>query len=180
MGKLHYWNGIDFGLNEASSLDGSGSVIAQILSLRDFNEASVRTVWFPQLVCHVRASGRPPDAWWVSTKVTLFVTADPEGSVTQRFIDVDDPLFLGFCELHPRVYYVGTANDYYIVWEGPGEGLDLHTGRKGNGANFNGVLGQLNYADQHGVFVGVYSPATLFNVSLEGRVLWSTDTPRTP
>lgn len=180
MAKLHFWTGVDAGLTEAAHLDPSGSTLFPVLSGRSFNDTSVRSVWFPQIRSRTTGSGVAGTKWWVSAKVDFVVTADPFGTSTVRDYSVDDPSILGICQLTPSVYYAPTVNDMTILWNGPAIGLNLESGRLGDGTNFNSVIGQFNHTDQHGVFAGVFAASTLFDISLSGRVLWATDTPRPP
>lgn len=179
MAKLKYWTGGDFGLGEHANTIAFTKIF-QVLATRSFDDEIAHSIWFPSVRCAVSSSAGLSTKWWVSSKVSFFATADPDGTVTERDITVDDPDILGFCEMAPHVTSTTSGGSYTITWDGPQGGLNLDTGRKANGSNFMGALGQFNTNDQHGVFAGLLGSAALFSLNLSCRVLWLTDTPRTP
>lgn len=178
MAKFHYWTTISEADDDETFLDTNHSQITINPATRRNDDTLLRFITWMKVVATVGTASVPTADWLAGATVDWLFYFDPEQAGFEVNIQDDNPGTMGFVRLDQTVWTSTTANKYVAMWQGPAEGLDIRTNRKGDGAGpLPAVSAQRWVSDNQGVFDNFAHFSVLFSSRLIGRALWASDDP---
>lgn len=176
MAKFKYWTTIDQADDDEVSIDTTTPLVTLSPARRRPDDTLKRFIIWPKLTATVGTASLPNLDWIAGATVDWLFFFDVASSSAAVNILDENPLTCGFTRLNHSMWLTPTANKYVVTWQGPPEGVDIDTSRKGiGGGNIPALSAQRWVSDNHGVFDNFAGFSVLFSSRLMGRVLWESD-----